>query len=207
MSQAIPRTYNVGNIFQNPVDVYINIVSPASSNTPTADSNCLILDSSGQPSSAAGWHVGSVEGPTAISFTEKVNEIMDDQHDAPIDAGFDSIEGEIDFNMKETNLPHMQVLFTVDGMSNYQSYFDGEVLQVGGQFSSSTNTVSILLVSQRRDAAGKFIYVLAYKCYLKSAMVLNFIRSKESVYKLKFGVISDLARSTGDEIMQIVRQK
>lgn len=203
----VARTYTPGDIFQNPVDVYANITAPASSATPTADANCLTLDANGQPSSSTGIHIGSVEGPTAITFTEKVNEIMDDQHESAIDAGFDSIDAEIDFNMKETNFSKLQTLLTSDQLGKYTSLSATEAWQLGGQFSSATTYITLLLVSQRRDVAGKYLYVLAFKCYLKSAIQLTFLRSKETVYKLKFGAIADLTRTAGDELMQIVRQK
>ncbi len=209
---AVARSYTPGDIFQNPVDVFVDITAPTSSLTPTADANTLLIVATaganyGLPTSATGYHVGSVDGPTSISFTEKVNEIWDDQHESPIDAGFDSVDAEIDFNMKETNFSKLQKAFTSDDLGAYTSLAATEVLQIGGQFSSSKTLRSLLLVSQRRDVAGKFLYVMAYKTYLKSAIQMTFIRSKEIVYKLKFGVVADLSRVQGDELMQIVRTK
>src|SRR5438552_12752799 len=106
----ITKVYTPGDIFQNPTDVYIGIAAPASSLTPAADANCLTLDSSGQPSSGTGFHIGHIDAPTSISIAEKVNEILDDQHDGAVDVAFDSIQAEIDFIMKETNLSRLQTI-------------------------------------------------------------------------------------------------
>lgn len=203
----VPRSYTVGNILQGPVDVYANITAPASSLTPSADANTLTLDATGQPTSGTGFHLGSVEGPTAIHITEKCNEIHDDQHESPIDVAMDSVEGEIDIVVKETNLSRLLTLLTSGALAAYNALANSQALQVGGQLDSSTSMITLLLVSPRRDSAGKWIYVLAYKCFLKSPVQPAFIRNKETVYKLKFGCVMDTSRVAGDELMQIVRTK
>src|SRR6266436_897304 len=203
----VPRSYVVNDVFQGPVDVYDSITAPASSLTPTADANTLLLDSLGQPTAAAGNHLGSVEGPTTIVITEKVNEILDDQHESPIDVAFDTVEAEIDITVKETNLSRLQRLMTSSGLSAYNALAATQAWQIGGQFDSSRSAVSILLVSPDRTAAGKFIYALAYKTYLNAAIKMDLHRTKEVVYKLKFRAIMDLTRVQGDELLQIVRTK
>lgn len=206
---TITKTYDASKIFQGPVDVYAAIAAPTSSLTPTADANTLTLDSSGQPTDTgtAGVHLGSVEGPSTISITEKVNEILDDQHENAIDAGFDSIEAEIDFNLKETALAKLLTLLTASTLGARTLLAAQEVLQLGGKLDSAANPITLLLVSPRRDLAGKFLYAMAYKAFLNSALPFSFSRSKENVHKLKFRCVMDLARVAGDELMQIVRTK
>jgi hypothetical protein len=201
------KVYTPGDIFQNPTDLYVGITAPPSSLTPAADINCLALDASGQPSSATGFHVGHVDSPTSISITEKVNEILDDQHDGPVDVAFDSISAEIDFIMKETNLSRLQQLINGGNLAAYNAVGGAQVLQIGGQTSTTPGTTTLLMVSPRRDVPGKFIYALWYKVYISNPIELTFIRSKESVYKVKAHCLMDTTRVVGDELGQIVKQK
>lgn len=73
--------------------------------------------------------------------------------------------------------------------------------------SSAVSTFTLMLVGPNRGNTAKFAYVFAFKCYLKSAVQLTFQRSKENTHKLKFGVVADLTRIAGDELMQIVKTK
>jgi hypothetical protein len=203
----IARTYVVANVVQGPVDVYANIAAPASSANPLADTQCITLDANGQPSSATGLHLGSVEGSTVITVTEKSNEITDDQHESPIDVAFDSIEGEVDIAMKETNLSRLQTLLASGNLGAYNALANSQVLQVGGQLDSSTSLISLLLVTPNRAVAGKFIYWFVYKAFLNSAIQLTFHRNKENVFKLKFRAIMDTTRVSGDELMHWVKTK
>lgn len=203
----IVRSYTVASIWQGPLDVYVNITAPASSATPNADTHCLTLDANGQPTSNTGFHIGSVEGPTTIQITEKCNEILDDQHESPIGVAFDNITAEIDFTMKETSLTRLQTFLTSGGLGVYTALGNSQVLQIGGQFDSSTSMITLLLVGPSRSAAGKFAYCLVYKTYLKSAIAMAFQRSKETLYKLKAGCIMDTSRVSGDELMAICRTK
>lgn len=204
---TVTKTYTPANILQGPVNIYANITAPASSLTPTADANTLTLDASGQPTSGTGVHLGSIDGPTNIAITEKSNEIMDDQHESPIDVAFDTVEAEIDFTVKELNLSRLQTLLSTLSLTAYNALANSQALQIGGQFSSAMDAVSLLLVSPRRDASGKFLYVMAYKAYLMSAVPTTLHRAKENVWKLKFRCVMDMTRVQGDELMQIVRTK
>jgi hypothetical protein len=203
----ITKVYTPGDIFQNPTDVYIGITAPASSLTPTADANCLTLDAAGEPSSGTGFHIGHIDAPTSISITEKVNEILDDQHDGPVDVAFDQISAEIDFIMKETNLARLQQLINGGNLAAYNAVSGAQVLQVGGQTSTAAGSTTLLMVSPRRDAPAKFLYALWYKVYLSNPIELTFIRSKESVYKVKAHCLMDSTRVAGDELGVIVKQK
>ncbi len=204
---VVSKVYTPGNIFQGPADVFIDVTAPASNVPPSADVNEITLDASGQPTAAAGLHLGSTEGPAQVSITEKFNEIRDDQHESPIDLAFDTVEAEIDFNVKETTLSNLQKYLASDSLGAYTALAGAQVLQVGGQTDSSRTTRTLMLIAPRREAAGKSVYVFAHKAYLKSALQLTFHRTKENVHKLKFGVVADTTRVAGDEVMQIVRTK
>ena len=203
----IARTYSVSSIFQGPCDLYINVPAPTSSLTPTADANTLTLDTSGQPAGSTGSHSGSTEGPVSIVITEKCNEIVDDQHESPIDVAMDSVEAEIDFTMKETNLSRLQTILSSASLGAYTSLANSQALQVGGQFDSSVSTMTLLLVAPNRSASGKFLYAMLYKAFLASALNTGFQRNKESIWKIKVRAVMDLTRVQGDELAQIVRTK
>ena len=202
----IARAYSVADIFQGFCDVYMDITAPPSSLYPNADTHTLTLDSTGQPTSSAGSHLGSVEGPTDLSITEKCNEILDDQHEDAIDACIDSVEAEIDIVVKELTLTRMNSFMT-SNVGTYTALAASQVLQLGGNPNNTRVPRSLLLVAPDRSATGKFLYVLAFKCHLKSTVQMTFQRSKENMFKLKFGCAADLTRVNGDQVLQIVRTK
>ncbi len=204
---TVTKSYTFANILQGPCDVYANIALPVSSLTPTADLQCLTLDATGQPTSATGISLGSIEGPSTIQITEKVNEIHDDAHESPIAVGFDSIEAEIDITLKESQLTRLQTLLNAGALGVHTSLAASKAWQLGGQFDSSVASLTLLLVSPDRATAGKWVYALVYKCFLASAIAAAFQRNKETIYKLKFKCVCDLTRVAGDELMQIVRTK
>lgn len=203
----IARVYTVANVIQGPVNVYVGITAPTSSALPTADSQCITLDANGQPSSSTGFHAGSVEGSTTITVTEKSNEIMDDQHESPIDVAFDSIEAEADFAMKETNLSRLQTLLASGNLGAYNALANSQVLQIGGQLDSSTSLFTLMLVTPNRAVSGKWIYWFLYKAYLNATEQLTFHRNKENVFKLKCRAVMDTSRVSGDELMSWVKTK
>ncbi len=204
----ITKTYTPGNIIQSFSDAYIGVTAPASSLTPTADANTLTLDANGQPSSGSGSHLGSIEGPTSISISEKTNEIMDDQHESAIDLAFVSVEGEVDFTIKELNFARFATILSSSGLNTRTVLANQDAWQIGGQLSNSQySPFTLLLVAPDRKTAGKFWYAMAYKCFLKAAIQMSFTRSKESMYKLKFGMVMDTSRVAGDEFMQWYRSK
>ena len=64
---TISKTYTPANIWQGPVDVYVNVPAPPSHNPPTADVDEITLDASGQPPSG-GLHLGSIEAPAQVTI-------------------------------------------------------------------------------------------------------------------------------------------
>jgi hypothetical protein len=203
---TITKVYTPANILQGPADFYLDVPAPASHNPPTADADELTLDASGQPPTG-GVHVGSIEGPATVSITEKFNEIRDDQHESPIDLAFDSVEAEIDVTVKETALDNLLKFFSNDNLGAYTALAASKALQVGGAVSSAMTPRTLLLIAPNRAVAGKWIYVFAFKAYLKSAIQLTFQRNKENTHKLKFGCFMDPTRVAGDELLQVVKTK
>jgi hypothetical protein len=163
----------------------------------------------------AGISLGLTDGPCSCSFHPKFDEIKADQFAAPVDAAFISLASEIDLIVKETTFRNIQQYFA--GLQS-GTYFNltgspvsltnpaADFLQIGATKSSGMNNVTTLtLVSPRRDVTGKWLYVMAYRAYLKSSVSLPVDRKKETVIKLKFGCLADTTRVAKDQVAQVVR--
>jgi hypothetical protein len=206
MAGPVPRQYRSQYIFQGPADVYLNVVRPPSSAAPTADANTVLLENGIPIAATNAKFLGSTEGPATVGITEEVNPIRDDQHESAIDAGFTVTSAEIGFTVKETRFQTLDWLITGPDLFQYIPVTGGEYLSGGGQLNATAQTMSILLIAPRLSTPSKYAYVLGYKCYLKSALESEFSRSKESVWKVTFGLIMDMTRVQGDELMQWLMQ-
>lgn len=160
----------------------------------------------------AGFHLGLTQGPASTNLTPKFTEIKADQFSAPVDAAFTSFAAEIDFTVKEYSLINMQKYFgglfsaTVWNLGAGSTNPARKLLQIGSTPSSQAKTASLLLVGTRRDSPNKFLYVMGYRCHIKSAIPLGPIqRSKEAEIKMKFGCLIDPTRVASDMTLQIVK--
>jgi hypothetical protein len=160
----------------------------------------------------AGINLGLTDGPCSVSFHPKFDEIKADQFSAPVDAAFISLASEIDFIVKETLFRNIQQYFAGLTSGTYFSLPVGstnpaaDFMQIGATKSSGMNNVTTLtLVSPRRDATGKWLYVMAYRAYLKSAIPWAVNRKKETTLKLKFACLADTSRVAKDQVCQVVR--
>jgi hypothetical protein len=209
----VTKTFTPGDIFQGPADVYLDIAAPPSAVPPVGGTNTIALDASGQPNDtgSAGIHLGLTEGPCTLVGTPKYAEIRADQFAAPIDAAYVSTECSIEFAIKELNLSRIPKYFAGLTSGRYSNLAAGstnpaaDMLQLGNSSGAQANTHTVMLVAPDRKAAGKFLYVFAYKAIPGSAIKLDFERKKEAVYKIKFNCIIDPNRVAKDQIMQIVR--
>lgn len=159
----------------------------------------------------SGVHLGLTEGPASTSVTPKFELIKADQYSAPVDAAFISNVGEIDFTVKELVLANIQRFMA--GLLS-ASYFDlgaggtnpaCDLLQIGSTPNSSALVTSLMLVAPDRSAANKFMYVLGYRCYIKSAIAMATQRGKETVIKMKWGILLDTTRVAKDQALQIIK--
>lgn len=159
----------------------------------------------------AGFHLGLTEGPAATNITPKFDLIRADQFSPPIDAAFVSNTGEIDFNVKELVLANIQKYLAGLFSATYFNLTAGstnpaaDFLQVGNTPSSAAQTATLLLVATRRDAAQRYLYMLAYKCHLASSIPMGFNRAKETIVKTKWKMLADTSRVGSDMACQIVR--
>lgn len=159
----------------------------------------------------AGFHLGLTEGPASTTLTPKFELIKADQFSAPVAAAFISNTGEIDFVVKEFTLQALQRYFAGLTSATWWSLSAGstnpacKLLQIGSSYPSTAKTVTLLLVTPNRQVANRYFYWLGYKCYIKSAIQLPVNRAKETLIKLKWGMLLDTTRVAGDMCGQFVR--
>jgi len=215
---ATTKAYTPGNIIQGPADVYVDVQPPPSAVPPVQGTNSwaktgtYAIDGSGQPmdNGSTGLHVGSTEGPAILSTTPKFEEIRADQHAAPVDAAFVSLETQIEFTVKEAVLSKLQKFFC-SPLGRYTDVAAGatnpaaDFLQIGSPTGSDMTFRKLLLISPDRASSGNFWIVQAYRAALKSAVASSLGRSKETVWKLTFACVADTSRALKDQTVQIVR--
>lgn len=159
----------------------------------------------------AGIHLGATDGPASLSISPKFNEIRADAHAAPIDVAFVSQSCEIDITIKEMVLKNFDRYFAGLLSGKYFNLVAGstnpaaDFLQIGSQRSSAMQTFTLMMIAPRRDSTTGWLYVMAYKAYLKSSFPIAMDRKKETSIKLKFGCIADTSRVVQDQVLQIVR--
>ncbi len=209
---TVSKSFTPADVFQGPADLWIGLGAPASAVPPVQYTNTLQLDGTGQPpdSGAAGISIGLTEGPCSISIHPKFVEIKADQFAAPVDAAFVSMATEIDFAVKESKLSRFPQFFAGLLTSTYTDVVAGanpacDFLQIGSQKTSAATTRTLMLIAPRRDTTGKWIYVFAYRAYLKSAIAMAVDRKKETIIKMKWGCIADTTRVAKDQVLQFIR--
>lgn len=162
----------------------------------------------------AGISLGLTEGPCSVNIHPKFDEIKADQFAAPVDAAFISLATEIDFVVKELTLRNIQqyfaglltgTYFNLTGSPVSTTNSAADFLQIGSNRSSQAMTTTLMLIAPRRDVASKWVYVMAYSAYLKSAIQIQVGRKKETMVKMKWGCIADTSRVAKDQVLSIVR--
>ena len=160
---------------------------------------------------SAGVHFGITEAPAQVQIAPKYELIKGDNFSGEIDGALVSMASEIDIVIKEMALANLVQLFTGLFSATYWNLGAGstnpavDLLQIGNTNSSQALTAPLMLVAPRRDALSKFLYVLAYRTYIKSAVQFSVGRPKENLFKLKFSCLADMNRVVKDRVMQIIR--
>lgn len=212
---TVTKTFNPADIFQGPADIYFDVAGAQSHIPPTQNTDTLTMLPDGTVPDAFnnGFHLGLTEGPCSISIQPKFNEIHADQFAGPIDVAYTSLACEIDFAVKEINLAKVPKYFT--GLLT-GSYFDlsagavnpaADMLQIGSSNATTANFHSVVLMAPIRGQTNKWLYVFAYKAYLKSSFSFQLSRSKESIVKLKMACVADATRQPRDQVLQVYRMR
>jgi hypothetical protein len=153
---------------------------------------------------------GASEGAVTTTLTPKIDQIMADQVDAPIDVIVTQEAAAIEVQLKESDLAKLANYIvhgtyatgTDSGLpANLQGF---EEIAFGGVI--PIPQFSVAVVSPRRDAVGKFIVSQLYQAWQGDAIALPFQRAKETMYKVKFEGLADPTRPVGDQVGKIYRQ-
>jgi hypothetical protein len=199
--------FSPSNIWQGAADIYLDVAAPPSAIPPIIGTNTLVLNANGEPNDSGGngIHLGLTEGPCSVTFAPKFNEIRADNFAGAVDAAFVSATAEIDFAIKETQLSRFPKYFSGILTGTYFDLGTADLLRIGSMRSSAAQFHTVLLIGGSRTVPNGYMYALAYRCTLKSAISGGVDRKKETVYKVKFAAICDVSRVATDQTMQILR--
>ncbi len=201
----MPFTITVPDIHQGPGFLWYNVQEPAAGAR-------LLVDANGNPQGGTPVAMGASEGAAKFQFKAKLEPVQIDQETAPVDILMTAEDAQIEVTLKESSLAKIIKMlehgtFTsgtdVGLPAGAQTY---EQISVGGLVALPTAPVA--LISPRRGTASptKYLIVCLYKAYGFAELDLSFTRSKESVYKVQFQGLADLARAAGDRVAQFYRQ-
>lgn len=199
----MPAVFTPSNIHQSPGNLWVGCAVPASGTR-------LLIDATGTPTQGAPRNVGGTDAAMTLSIGPKYEEESMDQITGPVDAVMTAETNEIDVTMKEATLANLQAALAagtyatgVDaglpvGAQNYEEVAFGGLVAVAKS--------CIAVVSQRRDAPGKFVVSVLYNAYAQDPIAVAFDRSKPTVYKVKFRGLNIPSRPAGDQTGKIYRQ-
>lgn len=199
----MPAVFTPTNIFQAPGNLWIGCTVPATGSR-------LLIDSTGTPTQGTPINVGGTEGALTVTIGPKFSEEDFDQITAPVDAVMTSEANEIDVTMKETTLANLNRALAIGiyasgtdaglpaGAQNYEEVAFGGLVAVV--------KTCLAVISQRRDATGKFVVSCLYNAFASDPIAIAFERAKPTLYKVKFKGLSIPSRPNGDQVGKIYRQ-
>ncbi len=198
-------TITVPDIHQGPGFLWYNVTEPAAGAR-------LLVDANGNPVGGSPIVMGASEGVAKFQFKARLEAVQIDQETAPVDVIMTAEDAFIELTLKESSLAKVLKMLehatyssgTDTGLpAGAQTY---EEITVGGLVTLPTAPVA--LISPRRGTSNptKYLVVCLYKAYGFAELDLSFTRTKESVYKVQFNGLADLARTAGDRVAQFYRQ-
>ncbi|MCL5670284.1 MAG: hypothetical protein M1423_03165, partial [Acidobacteria bacterium] len=170
----------------------------------------LVIDAGGNPTAGTPLFAGATDGAATVVLTPKLEEINADQVSGPVDVVMTAEAADIEVTLMESDLAKLQN-YVVNGSfttgtdttlpAGSQSY---EEISFGGLIAIPKTSVAV--ISERRDAPGKFVVAQLYQAYQAQAVQVPFQRAKITTYKVKFSGLADPARAVGDQVGKIYRQ-
>ena len=180
---------------------------------PPATGTRLLVDANGNPTGAGSpFFMGSSEAPCTVHLSSKIELVQIDQETAPIDAIMTAEAAHIEMTLKESDLFKVNIALA---HSQYSSGTDSglppgaqqyQMLTVGGLV--TIPKYCIALVAPRRGTANpsKNFVLCLYSAVATDPYQVNFTRTKETMYKVKFESLSIPTRNIGDHVCQYYRQ-
>lgn len=192
-----PQEIHVG-----PANVYIDVTAPATAPAAGEDPTWL-PHLNGVPSS--GTHVGATLGDSVFTWTTEKAEIKAEQVMGTLDMFITDQMATLTFEAEERVFALMKKAFdNIYSVDNAQRMgFTGG----GGGSVIQIQYTTIVLTSLRKDIAGAYEVLVAYKCVSTAPMPLTYSRTKPSTYAVTFRCLPDTTRTEGDQIFQFSREK
>lgn len=192
-----PNEIHVG-----PANIYMDVTAPATAPSAGAEPTWM-SHLNGVPSS--GVHVGATLGESVFTWTSEKTDILAEQVMGILDKFISNQMATLTFTAEERNYQLMKHTF-----DNIMSVNDGVRMGFTGGGGGTILPIlytTIFLSSGRRDIAGAFEILVAYKCVSINAMPLTYSRTTPSTYAVQFQCLPDTTRTDGDQIFQFSREK
>lgn len=189
---------NPGRIHQNAARIFAGVTPPVTGIPPT-----FLAHTNGVP--ATGVEMGLTEGPAIFRYRNTKKMIKAEQSLAGVDAAVIDEMAEIEITVMEHTYAVLQRAFDASGTvtdGTKDAFFFG-----GGAGVLDARKECVVLTSSQRNAPTKYLVMVLYRCYTELGYEVGLTAQKESVYKMKFIGLADVARNAGDSVGQMFIEK
>jgi hypothetical protein len=192
-----PNEIHVG-----PADIYMDVDAPATAVVEGGEPTWM-PHLNGVPSS--GVHVGATLGESTFTWVSEKTDILAEQVMGILDKFISQQNATLAFVAEERNYSLMK--HTFDNIMSVNNATRLGFTGGGGGSIIAPLYTTIFLSSARRDIAGAYEILVAYKCISINAMPLTYSRTAPSTYAVMFQCLPDTTRTRGDQIFQLSREK
>lgn len=191
-----PNQIHVG-----PGNIFMDVTAPATAAAVNTEPTWM-PHLNGVPSS--GVHVGATLGEATFEWTSEKTDILAEQVMGILDKFISNQMATLNFVAEERNYRLMK--HTFDNIFSVNNAARMGFTGGGGGTIISPLYTTIMLTSGRRDVAGAYEVLVAYKCISINAMPLVYSRTGVSTYAVQFQCLPDTTRMEGDQIFQFSRE-
>ncbi len=195
---GVAKNYVLTDIFQGPVDFwYIGAAPPDSAPR-------LTLASDGTPDSTAhpgSVHLGMVATAVTTGVKPKIEPIVVDQFDAPVDVYEGDLMASIGGELAQTTSAIFQYML---GSGVYSTGSGFDQLTFGGLLTTLPKPC-FAAISPKRDNPNQYIVALLYMCVATGGFSVSMGRAKPSYWKFDVQGLADITRTAGQQVGVIYR--
>jgi hypothetical protein len=194
-ARLLPNRIHIGA-----AHIYLGVPAPATGTPPTRTP----IDADGVPT-AGGQEIGYTEGTATFTYRQLKQEINAEQSLNPVGVFVSGEECMIEFTAMEQTYETLLAAF--DNVGNEQTVDDDLFYGGDGVGLSDVLTRTVVLVSKRRNAAGKYIVLTLYNAYNPEGFVIGFGKTSVATYKMTMKGLVDASRVSGDRLFQYSVQR
>jgi hypothetical protein len=198
----MPGTLQPDEIHVGPAEIWMDVTAPATAPA-EGEEPTWMSHLNGQPSS--GVFVGATLGESVFSWTSEKTDIVAEQAMGILDKFISQQMATLTFTAEERTYALMK--HTFDNIFSVNNSARMGFTGGGGGTTIQIQYTSIFLSSPRKDIAGAYEILVAYKCVSINAMPLTYSRVAPSTYAVQFQCLPDTDRTRGDQIFQYSREK